>query len=74
MKRVLKITATNGGTTAKVRIEVECRAAWHPSLSYSMNRRQLSRRVLHAIASGVMQALSQADYFAVPLSRQRVGR
>ena len=69
MKRVLKITATNGSTTAKVRIEVECR--WDDVFC---STRERSRQVLHGIASGVMETLSDASYFRVPLSCQRVGR
>jgi len=69
MKRVLKITATNGGTTAKVRIEVVSQEDRYP-----LKRRQLSRRVLHTIASAVMHALSQGEYFRVPLSQQQIGR
>jgi len=72
MKRVLKITATNGGTTAKVKIEVVCRRDEENPWSYS--RPLLARRVLHGIADGVMESLRDADYFHVPLSRQRVGR
>jgi hypothetical protein len=69
MKRVLKITAKNGGTTAKVRIEVVCTEE-----GVFLNRRQIARRVLHGIADGVMEAIADADYFHVPLSRQRLGR
>jgi hypothetical protein len=69
VKRVLTITARNGGTTAKVRIEVECAEE-----GMLLNRRQIARRVLHGIADGVMEAIADADYFEVPLSRQRVGR
>jgi hypothetical protein len=72
MKRVLTITARNGGTTAKVRIEVECRKDQERPWSYSTP--MLARRVLHGIADGVMEAIADADYFKVPLSRQRVGR
>ena len=72
MKRVLKITATNGGTTAKVRIEVVCRNKESHSSGWSP--RALSHEVLHAIASGVMQTITDADYFKVPLSKQRVDR
>ena len=75
MKRVLTITAKNGGTTAKVRIEVVCRKAKEQEgLPWSYSTPMLSRRVLHGIADGVMEALRDADYFKVPLSRQRVGR
>jgi len=72
MKRVLKITATNGGTTAKVRIEVVCRKEETCPWSYSTP--DLSRRVLLGIADGVMEALRNADHFHVPLSRQHIGR
>jgi hypothetical protein len=70
MKRVLKITATNGGTTAKVRIEVVCREMG--SLHWS--RRHISEIALAEIADGVMQGLRDARYLKVLLSRQRVGR
>ena len=69
MKRVLNITATNGGTNAKVRIEVNCTVR-----SLLLKRRVLSDRVLHHIADGVMEALRNAAYLHVPLSMQRVGR
>ena len=73
MKRVLTITAVNGGTTAKVRIEVVCRME-EDERAWSYSTPFLSRRVLHGIADGVMEALRDADYFHVPLCKQRVDR
>jgi hypothetical protein len=70
MKRVLKITAKNGGTTAKVRIEVECLEKADPEF----NRRFISRCVLDSVGDGVMAALAGSHFLHVPLSRQRVGR
>jgi len=70
MKRVLKITATNGGTTAKVRIEVVCSRGRPPFFS----TRNLSRTVLSAIADGVMETIKTTSLFWVPLNKQRVGR
>lgn len=70
MKRVLKITAKNGGTTAKVRIEVECKAAKDPLVGIRLE----CSTVLVNIADGVMDALKSTPYLWAPLSRQRVGR
>ena len=69
MKRVLNITATNGGTTAKVRIEIRCLKA-----GIFLNKPQLADHVAHQIADGVMEALRNATHFQALLSRQRVGR
>ena len=69
MKRVLKISAVNGGTTAKVRIEVEC-----TSDVVFDSTRERAGRVITSIADGVMEVVRNAKYFEVPLSRQRVGR
>lgn len=69
MKRVLNIKAVNGGTTAKVRIEVDCTEE-----GVFLNRRQIARRLLHRIADGVMETIAHAQSLEVPLSRQRVGR
>jgi len=70
MKRVLKITATNGGTTAKVRIEVDCLTRRPPFWSTRLQ----SRVIILEITDGVMEALREASYLRAPLSTQRVGR
>jgi hypothetical protein len=70
VKRILNIKAVNGGTTAKVRIEVECR--WRDE--QRAGTRYVSGEVLNQIADDVMLALSEASYLNVPVCRQCVGR